>query len=294
MMSPDASYSVLTARNFYNRPFFGAKLTSLVTTVTSMQEELEQVLQNHSYLDVHHHQDDIKALACLDSIQDLIKGVAEFVGRTRTLPRDQHGAIIQDIQLPGSILAENKEAENSRGGSPQEDFRDFSWACSEDFTARRTDSAANMESRWSYSTDGSSGTDSSSEYEGAYEIPDEDDEGIYYPAVEYHVEETEEPEPDTDGSFEIATSPDSEVGHVVILSDIGFRLEQDTIARMEAAILEPRLKTKPLPTLRNPSAAEVTNKVPNKRTTIARRITELLHKAKMKVKFTGTGGCRSC
>lgn len=56
MMFSDEPYSVSKARTSYNRCFFGTKLTSLVTTVTAMQEELQQIFEDHSYLDVHHHQ----------------------------------------------------------------------------------------------------------------------------------------------------------------------------------------------------------------------------------------------
>lgn len=294
-MFSNAPYSVSTARTFYNRPFFGAKLICLVTTVTSMQEELEQIIQDHSYLDIHHHQDDINAMACLSSMQNQIKTLAECVGRTRVLPRTRHGAIRTDTMLPRSVYTQDRGAEISRGESPQEDFRGFSWACSEDFTVLKTGSSGNMESRWSYSTDGSTATDSSSEYEEMYETADwDDDEEDYYPALEYPMVNFEDSDSDSVASSDTANSPDLEVDHVVILPDVGFAPDENTIAQIEAEFFEPRPETGPLPILRVPDTAEVTDAVTKRGTTITRRITELFDKVKSKVKITGKGGCGSC
>ncbi|RKU43477.1 hypothetical protein DL546_002682 [Coniochaeta pulveracea] len=106
--------------------------------------------------------------------------------------------------------------------------------------------------------------------------------------------EVEGPDADSVASSDTNYSSDSEDDNVLVAPDVHVPLTEDTFAQLEAAILEPRPETEPLPILRVLDTPENIEEAPKIRTMITRRITEFLHKAKSKVKLTGKGECRTC
>jgi hypothetical protein len=176
-----------STRKIDGRIYFGAKLTSLMTTVNAMQDELFEEIQLED-----HHPDDVAAMEGLHDIQDSIKTLAELLGRTRSLPRIM-GAISMDFYTARSMLTGNLASPQSDPEPPaqadldpaQDPFRDFSgsWERYESLILEGTCQGPryqSVDSIVALQTESSEASEDPNDNTG-----DGDGDGEFYPAMEY-------------------------------------------------------------------------------------------------------------